>query len=203
MGYNLVDRLLANERYNEIAPLTELVGSAASQSRNIPVATRTRERLAFVQKICNEFAKLKPAFETLASQPGDGAANLAVGKFYAIQRDDWEKALPMLSKGADKALADLAKRDLANPSNGPAQSELGGAWWEAGEKQVALTKTRMQSHAATWYAKAVPNLTGLSRVLAEKRVAAGKVAPGGPLAVGSSGHLVDLLKLVDVGKDSR
>ncbi|MBM4020502.1 MAG: formylglycine-generating enzyme family protein [Planctomycetes bacterium] len=131
-----------------------------------------------------EYARVKPALEKLKTDPADPAANLAAGRFYCFTRDDWPKGLPLLARGSDATLRDLAAQDLAGPTEASAQLALGNLWWEAA-KGPGVPAEPLRSRAGYWYEKALPGLKDLEEVLARKRLsdlAASPAARSGPAA---------------------
>ena len=52
--------------------------------------------------------EVRVALATLKTNPTDPEANLVVGKYHCFVKDEWEKGLPMLLKGNDAALKELA-----------------------------------------------------------------------------------------------
>jgi hypothetical protein len=100
----------------------------------------------------------------------DPKANLDVGRYYCLIRDEWEKGLPMLAKGSHRAFQQLAQAELRRPADGRAQIELADGWWELAEDEPAHRKA-IRLHAARWYMRAAEQLPqGLLKVKAELRV---------------------------------
>ena len=58
----------------------------------------------------------------------DADANLTAGKYYSLQKGDWDKGLPLLAKGNDNLLKQLASTDLTRPGEAAAQVAMGEAW---------------------------------------------------------------------------
>ena len=142
--------------------------------------------------------------KTLLDHPADLAANLGAGHYLCFSAGDFERGLPLLAKSSHSVWSKLAKEDLKNPQDGAAQIALGDSWWDASEKgSDAEEKRHAQERAASWYTKALPTVSGLTKVKLEKRInAAGTPkAPAENVAV-SGGAKVDLLKLIDPEKDT-
>jgi hypothetical protein len=106
-----------------------------------------------------------------------------------------------------------AAADLANPTEAAAQLALANLWWEAA-KGAAAPADALRRRAGTWYEKALPGLTDdLEKVLAQKRLAELAAASAPPVTPASKtpsappppsfkkGDWIDLLALVDLGKD--
>ncbi|MCY3020085.1 MAG: hypothetical protein NTW87_13795 [Planctomycetota bacterium] len=110
---------------------------------------------------------------TLLDKPDDPAANLLVGKHWCFSKGDWSTGLPSLAKCSVPALKAAAEAELAKPGEAQAQVAAAEGWWDAAENETEKpAKAAMQARAKYWYQKALPSLTGLARVKAEKRLAA-------------------------------
>lgn len=145
----------------------------------MPAARKLRDRqlIAVLQNSSKDLERLEDRYESvekavavLESNPGDPRANLAAGSWYCFIAGDWQRGLPWLAKGDDPQLADLAKRDLAQPQSAEQQAALGDAWWELSESKKGLENSRLRGRAAHWYGRALPKLTGLARAKLEKRI---------------------------------
>jgi hypothetical protein len=123
-----------------------------------------------LDRLKQKFAAIKPSLDALKEKPDDPEANLAVGKWYCLSKGDWDKGLPMLAKGSEAPWADLARRDVAAPTEAKAQLELADAWWEMSQKSSSVVKPAIESRAAHWYEEALPKLAGLDKTRVEKRL---------------------------------
>jgi formylglycine-generating enzyme required for sulfatase activity len=65
----------------------------------------------------------------------------------------------------------LAEKELANPSEAVAQAALGEGWASQANKEVGRYKAGAKARAAEWLEKAIPGLTGLVKVSAQKTLA--------------------------------
>jgi hypothetical protein len=110
-----------------------------------------------------EFHRLKSTIAAIKAKPDDPEANLAVGKFNCLFKGNWEAGLPMLAKGSDKSLAELAKLDLSGSSAAADQIKLADGWWDTGKRPARL-------RAKALYEAALPSLGGIARARIEKRL---------------------------------
>jgi hypothetical protein len=110
-----------------------------------------------------EFHRLKSLRHTLETNPDDPDANLAVGKFDCLVKGDFAKGLPLLAKGSDKTLAELAKLDLAQSVDATEQVQVADGWWATGKKPAQLRAKQL-------YEGALPRLSGIVRTKVEKRI---------------------------------
>lgn len=179
----LVDQALEADDYATARELVKIGGASGRKAKDASTAKVANVRTPEVEKLAKQFAVVKDALATLEKQPADPAANLQAGTYFCFSKGDWARGLPMLAQGGDASLESLAKKDLAQPTEPSEQIAVGDAWWTAAEKGDASAKARLQSHAASWYQKAIPKLAGLSKAKAEKRVAeAAELAKAGGLA---------------------
>ena len=144
----------------------------------------------------------------LLDAPDDAFANTAVGRWYANDVQQWERALPMLVKGSDQTLAKAAGAELALTSASKAadQAAVADQWFDLGKRTVTL-KESFWRHALGLYELAKPRLSGLNVTILEKRI--GEIEdflPLGPdidfssLSAGQWEKLKGKLITVDAGK---
>jgi hypothetical protein len=131
----------------------------------------------------------------LAESPNDPDANLDMGKYLCFVQDDWETGRPYLIKGSDSTLKMLAQRDLDAEKDASTVIGLAGDLWKfSAEATNKLGPIAGKRRAAYWYRHELPDLTGLKKATAQKRIAefaAESVAL-------DHGAVIDLLSLVDV-----
>jgi len=176
---------------------------AATTSAALRTQLQQRQReLTTAREAADHYAR---DLAKLAESPDDPAANLAVGRYNCLIKNDWETGLPMLAKSSNPALKATAAQELSRPSTAEEIVRVADAWWEmAGKQTDAATRAGITVHAAALYARAVDQITGLRKVQIEKRIAeAGKTATATPVkAAQSTQGIVNLLKLIDVKRDA-
>lgn len=148
-----------------------LSDSAARLTKDEKLIGFTAERLSNIRLLQAEGTKTAPAVAKLEKAPNDPDANLAVGRFLCLWRGDWKAGLPLLMKGSDTALKELAAQELSSSSDAPMQFAMGNAWWDFASKLKGPTRAYAQDHAADAYLQAIPELTGIYKTMAQKRVA--------------------------------
>lgn len=129
-----------------------------------------------LQANLHEFAQTKPYRAKLEESPDDPEANLALGKYHCFFRRDWRSGLALLAKGGDAGLKAAATRDLQNPASSTDQAKLADLWWALSEGEEGRGQEALRSRAAHWYHQALPELSGLARARAEKRLGSGETA---------------------------
>ena len=141
-----------------------------SHSAVLTTMAQTKLKEAETMKVAAD--KVKDHIATLKSNPDDPAANLAVGRFRCLIKQDWESGLEMLAKGTDELLKAAAENDLkAGSGNETDRAAAGDSWYDLSRTADPSAKFAMQSRAHLWYNAALGGLTGLDKLKAEKRVA--------------------------------
>jgi DnaJ-class molecular chaperone len=108
------------------------------------VLDKVQERREYLDEQRKLYQPVAEAKKKLAQAADDPEANLAVGKHLCYNRDRWDEGLPLLTKGSDATVRDLAKRDMAEPGDAKDQIKIGDGWWALGRPQ----------RACVWYALA-------------------------------------------------
>lgn len=106
----------------------------------------------------------------LLDVPTDAYANSVVGKWYAVEVEDWDRALPLMANGSDGVLAKAATSELNAPAKPSERTPVADQWYDLG-KRTSATKESFWRHALTIYEAAKPGLTGVSLAVVEKRIA--------------------------------
>lgn len=168
----VIDEAIATERFDLADSLSASVYRACQPSAGREFRVDALARRREVQQLRDEWNKVEAARRTLESDPADEAAHSVLGRWYGFVRDDWDRALPHLAKGLDPALRKLADQELNRAHEDPtAQAELADAWWDQAEHEQGAAQQRVRRRAVLWYQRALPGLSGLSRVNAERRIA--------------------------------
>ncbi len=158
------------DNYELAVALGKIAGAAAVKSKVIALVTTVQKRNEEVAAVQKGFARLQAFIDRLAADAKDGEANLELGKYFALLKGRWEKALPLLAMGSDEALRALARRDLAKPQAAKDQLALADGWWDLAAKEKDPAQLALQRRAAHWYEQAIGGLAGLNRTKAAKRI---------------------------------
>lgn len=193
--------LIDENRFDEAKTILGYGYNAVRRIRGSKLALALRETGEQIDSIAKDFKKVEAHAETLKTNPDDPAANLEVGRFECFVKGNWKSGLGHLAKGSDATLKRLAAETLAQPAEAQEKYKLASAWWKQGEALGGVTQQRVQGYASRIYSDALPELTGLSKVTAEKRIA--EVAPsaetGGVAARGPK--TINMLQLIDPDED--
>ncbi|HEY8748764.1 MAG TPA: hypothetical protein VIM11_12365 [Tepidisphaeraceae bacterium] len=146
----------------------------ARESKDSTAQTRAKQVELHVNEISRWVRGVATAADKLKAHPDDGEANTVVGKYWCFFRGNWELGLPMLAKGLDRQLSDLAKEDLANPQDADGMMKVAEKWWNLPDSGQTPQR-RSRERAGHWYEVGLPVLSDSQKTLAQQRMAAVKV----------------------------
>jgi serine/threonine-protein kinase len=156
----VLDDLVTAEAYEPAHRLIPLAEAAARKAQQAAFFSQVDARLKEAKDAEKDYEAAQPARATLKDKPDDPDANLVLGKYLCLRKGDWDAGLPLLARGGDKALRDLAAADLARPAAAEAQAQVGDGWWKLAEDPKVPGRTQLQRRACTWYRQALPGLSG-------------------------------------------
>jgi hypothetical protein len=176
----LIDPLLAAEDFTTAARI--LSSTRPSASGDPALAADIQKRIRSVESLRTAHDRLAQQLQKLKMSPDDPAANLAVGSYLCFNKNEWDKGLPMLAKGSDANLNQLAELEIVRPTSAEDVIRLGDRWWDFGAKQPEAIRGEIDQHAASFYRKTKETATGLRRTLMERRIADASVAEANSLS---------------------
>jgi hypothetical protein len=152
--------------------LAKAAETASRKAGNTGLATSARARLKEAEMLQAEADKAKEHFATLKTSPDDETANLAVGRFYCLLKQDWDAGIACLVKGSDAMLKAAAEKD-ARAQSGTEVDKMsaGDAWYDLANPLAGDVKPALQVRAHYWYTRSVADLSGLTKTRVEKRIA--------------------------------
>jgi outer membrane biosynthesis protein TonB len=106
----------------------------------------------------------------LRRAPENPDASLKFGRYLCLVLNQWDEGLPKLAQAGNPALAAIAERETARPSEPEAQADLGEAWWQAAESAEGPWRDRMRSRAGYWFRRAFVRLPLAAKLKAESRL---------------------------------
>lgn len=185
----LMEAAVKADRFDLVSQLGELAISEATALRDSDLVKRVRTRVNSLRELAAAYGEARKAIEGLKQTPDDPEANLIAGKHYCFVKGDWAKGLPMLAKGSDAALKEVAAQDLRVPTTPDEQVKLGDRWCELADDEEGPVKRAMALRAAEWYSRALPQATGLTRSKVEKRLKELASEAEGPVSTESKSKL--------------
>lgn len=169
---------LTADRFDAAKRARDLGEAAARKAQHVRLIARATQATEQLEAMQSAFAAAKTALETLQHDQNDGQANAAVGRYRCFFKADWTSGLDYLAKGNDAALKTLAEKELAGPITGEEQLAVADGWYALADKNSSPAKETLLAHASAWYQRALPALSGLSRIRAEKRIPAAGAEAG-------------------------
>ena len=167
----VIDSLANVGEYELAVSVCERARSLAESCRDSALAEQLSARLQCLTADQEEFTSYQVAVDRLKGDPKEPVSNSVAGRYLCFVRGDWERGLPMLALGTDSGMKAAASQDLRGGDSPEAQVSVADAWWRLAEKEEEEEKRRVAQRAAYWYRRALPNLLGLTKIKAEKRLA--------------------------------
>ena len=166
----LIPTALGRDDFERVQQLADAANRFATTSHSRDLAAASLQLLDELQTVRPGFLEAEEARRTLIEEPNDADANLKQGRFLCFVRGQWQAGLPMLAKGSDETLADLAKREANRQVDADEMLALGDAWWEYSDDLNEVLAKQVRLHAAHWYQRGLPKFEGLQRAKVEKRI---------------------------------
>ena len=169
VAVELAGDALDGENYNLATRLLEIAEPAAKKAGSPALVSHVAKLTKDIAELAREYADARNALEILKTRPLDPAASLKWGRFQAFFKGNWGVGLPLLARGSDEALAELADKDLANPEAAPAQLRIANMWYDYAMTLTGRPRKQALLRAGNWYEQAAPQLAGFNKSFVEKR----------------------------------
>jgi hypothetical protein len=163
-----------------------LATALVQKKQDAKIASAAQSLAADARKGHAEATIAKLADDKLKTQPADAAANLTVGRFMCFWLGDWTHGLPHLALGSDVEIKTAAAADIAAPTDSISQFQLAEKWYALTAREAGVPLAHIRQRAARWYRHAQPELKGLEKILAEKRIAEAGALEDDPGVVGEA-----------------
>lgn len=179
LTFALGEEALDSDAYDSVSALyrqVEVAVRKASGAERAQVVERQQQEMAERRRL---WELSQTAAAMLEGSPDSPQANLALGRFHGLAKEDWNQALPFLAKGSDNKLRESAARLVADSTDTAGQLAFADAWWESAKTETPDTgaKLLVASAARHWYQQALPRLAGLEHMRVEKRLQSDKDEP--------------------------
>jgi hypothetical protein len=162
IALDLIDEALLADNFEAAEKLVQTADSAAAKAKSLPLLALVKQRGPEVQSLAKAHERFREFVIRLKKNAKDPQANLEAGKYLGLARGDWDRALPYLAQGSDKALKELAQQDLAKPQTLKQRIEQGDRWWNLAEKEKGKARDQLRLRAAFWYEQVLPEVSGIS-----------------------------------------
>lgn len=147
-----------------------LAVGAARPTRDASLLQRAMQQQSKHNELVRQWKDVEKAKLELRADPENPKANEIVGRFIALSLQKWDEGIPHLAKGTDQKLRDAAAADQKTPEEAGEQDKVANLWWTAGSPEAKKDRGPILARSAYWYELAIPELTGVAKELAEKRL---------------------------------
>ena len=176
---------------NDFDQAAKIVGIAfqLSSKNNEELLPRLMNKLkASLTTAENKFTMALSDLDAYRKNPDDQEAAAAFGMFLCFTKGDWETGLPLLLKGNNEVLREMAREDLERGSDPDPQeqTQLADMWWDLGERAKSITyRQPCRERALHWYLQAYQLLPdSLDRIHVKNRIEEAEADEGGnPVAL--------------------
>jgi len=154
-------------RFEEAGELATAISQLSKRARD-PKATAAalalRKTIADRKKGQERFEELAAAANALDADP---KVLLEFGRLLCFVQNDWPQGVRYLARTDDALLVAAASLEVKAVTS-DAKVAAADAWATYAEKAPPADRAAFRDHAAMLYAEAIPSLTGLAKVKAEK-----------------------------------
>lgn len=149
--------------------VTVLAREITRAAHDAGLTQRARDFELRVHAARREYETIVAAANKLRSNPDDPQANLLVGRYVCFVQGHWEEGLPMLARGSDPNLKDLASKDVDGPETPEAMADLADEYWDLPDTKQTPQRASHE-RAAHWYEQAVARLKDPRKASAQQRI---------------------------------
>jgi hypothetical protein len=169
-AFGAIDGAIKSDDFDIAEQLAKVALDASRKARDGQLVRQVTAKADELEDLASAYRAIQYLLAILRDNPHDPRANLAVGRFYCFRKRDWDKGIPMLARGSDAVLSALAQRDLKGGASSDNMIEVADQWFEVADRLTGERKTAVLAHAAHWYSKALPMLSGLTKQRVERRL---------------------------------
>lgn len=162
-----VEQAIDEDRFEVAGLMCQLGHHCAEEGRDPKLAHQIQARLNLVQGMEAAYQEVLSARKTLEDDPGNPEASSVIGKYLCLLKGDWSEGLKCLAAGSEGPFKSAAELEQASE---PDATLIADKWWDISEGLPGLAQTQAQLHAAGWYHKAMPTLSGLTKARVSQRL---------------------------------
>jgi hypothetical protein len=187
MARALVELRLAADDFEGAVRMAGVGEQAARQSGDAALAAEMAVLDDFCRDVLRQAPHFRSALARLAEDPMDASASQRAGEFLITAKQEWGRALVMLSRGTDARLRAAAAAELGN-AKGSELLAAADTWYDWSRGKSGPARSAGLSQARKLFELAYPDLSGsqadeaLTRVAEVVRLAS---RPGQPVELAS------------------
>lgn len=168
----VLDEAVASGKIPEAEKLAALLLTAAERAKRGDFIGQLKRCQKTIKTAASQYQEFQDALGVLKDKPDDPDANLTTGRYQCFVQKKWKDGLPMLAKGSDEALKQLAQQEVGEPQDGEAQMKLADGWYGYAQNAPEAERALFLDRAKQWYEQCRSNLTsGLKQARVDKRLA--------------------------------
>ena len=168
-AYDMAERAASEDEFEIAVKLLETAATESRRAGDTELAKAANQRSRAVKQVRDQFRVAEKARNKIDSGSAKAEDFLTLGQFHCFLRGEWDEGLPLMAKGSDAVLKKLAGDDRQQPQIAKDQSALAVRWKTYGESEKDQAyKMAGLRRAYFWYAKAAPQLSGLSRARVQR-----------------------------------
>lgn len=164
---------IENEQFEQIDPLMRVLQRTAAVPHgagSVVDPDRARATAKWLEQYLDDRPAVIEALSTLEDDADDAAANLLVGKFFCFYNYDWRRGLPMLAKGNDANLRQLARDETKLSDSVTERIQLADHWFQQASQAESAAAQAMLSRAAYHYGRVLGRLNRTARLPIEQKL---------------------------------
>ncbi len=169
---DLATEARSREAFDHAVRLAKIAQNLAARSRDVATARQAAEVAASIPGLKQRYQLAEQAAKVLAEDPENAKANLDLGIYTALVKNDWRRGLPLLAKGSSPTLRAVAEAENSLGTS-PAAADvvkLAEQWRKAAGAVEASLQPAVLRRALYWYETALPQLTGFTKTAVERTI---------------------------------
>lgn len=166
----IINEAIRKERFEEADELITMYQTLAKKAKDPKAANGAgllRKQVTVQKKSLADLQKLHEAAKGVEATPEDFEK---LGRYLCFVRRDWNQGLPWLAKGKDPEISRAARLELevGGAEKPEARLRVADAWESCGGPLSPTERSAVTDHVIDAYLAAIPGLTGLAKVKAQK-----------------------------------
>jgi hypothetical protein len=159
-------------KFDLAAAVSKHALSLSSTSKNVRIVRQAKYAAASAEAAAKIHEAYTQAQQTLTTQPNFEPARLAIGSYLCFVQGNWADGLNELATGSDEALRKAAALELLSPTSAEDCVTVAEGWWTASQRfdEARSIRDGVLLHALSWYRKALPTATGISKTRSSRRI---------------------------------
>ena len=170
LALGVVEDAILADQIEQAVEAYKLASGIVKRSGDNDLIQEVVSRNHCIQVFQKQYEAFRAAEKQLSANPDDPTAHATLGRWHCFLKGVWEKGLPHLARAQPAELAVLAQADLQLPEDPKEQFQLAERWLKYAESESDEAKGHIQLRAAHWYRQALPELSGLEKLIAQRQL---------------------------------